>query len=50
MIAQTEDDYDAWVEQQQQPLDAEQAEFVEDGAQRRKWGCTACHTFNGVEA
>jgi cytochrome c oxidase subunit II len=44
VIAQTQDEYDAWVRAQKEPLDAQQASFV-DSTLNQKWGCIACHSL-----
>jgi cytochrome c oxidase subunit 2 len=47
VIAQTEEDYEAWVESQKQPLEGEQLRFA-DEILNTKWQCTSCHTLDGV--
>jgi cytochrome c oxidase subunit 2 len=44
VIAQTPDDYEAWVASQQQGLTAEQQDIVDNGV-IAKYGCAACHSF-----
>ena len=51
--AQTEADYEAWVAGQQRILTGADVEFVtrpaDKGGLIQKYGCTGCHSFNGVE-
>jgi cytochrome c oxidase subunit 2 len=49
VFVQERDDYEAWLASQQEPLSAAGADFVtdEEGPIAR-YGCTACHAFNGV--
>jgi cytochrome c oxidase subunit 2 len=55
VIAQSESDYETWVANQKQALDATQKQFVQtvlgdgDPAQNIKgWGCIACHSFDPI--
>jgi len=55
VIAQTDDDYNAWVASQKQKLDADQTKFVQtvlgDGDPQNNikgWGCISCHSFEPV--
>ena len=47
VIAQTADDFEQWVTEQQQPLDADAVAFAE--SMNATWGCNQCHAFGGVE-
>jgi cytochrome c oxidase subunit 2 len=56
VIAQTDDDWNAWVRGQQEQLDTEGQEFAQtvlgDGDPEndvRGWGCTGCHSFDPAE-
>jgi cytochrome c oxidase subunit 2 len=53
VFAQSDADYETWVEQQREPASRRVEEFVtraaDDGGLIQQYGCTGCHSFAGVE-
>jgi cytochrome c oxidase subunit II len=47
VIAQPEEEYEAWVRAQKEPLDADQVAFATEVLDT-KWTCTNCHALDGV--